>query len=58
MTAALTFTTRGVAAPERRRALHALLEKGLLPIFLHMFSTFHQYLKAACVGLSPLVPNG
>jgi AraC-like DNA-binding protein len=32
LTAALTFTTRGVAAPERRRVLHALVEQGLLPI--------------------------
>ena len=32
MATALTFTTRGIAAPERRRVLHSLVEKGLLPI--------------------------
>ena len=32
MAGALTFTTRGVAVPERRGVLHALAEQGLLPI--------------------------
>jgi AraC-like DNA-binding protein len=32
LTAAVTFTTRGLAVLERRQVLHALVEKGLLPI--------------------------
>ncbi|HSS91914.1 MAG TPA: hypothetical protein VLL69_21585, partial [Streptosporangiaceae bacterium] len=31
-TPTLTFTTRGIPAPSRRRALHELSEQGLLPV--------------------------